>query len=817
MRIILNHTLRSIKAHIGQPIVIVLTVTVATMLFFASLSLKDLFYNFQLANLSRVAQGADVSIEGGLFSGDRLDEFISEKSSEVEYVDKYLTSAGIISGEGDNRESTAIVIEATDLNLFLARHKSSLHYYKGISQADYVYPEIWISRSLAEKLGCDVGGEAEIYVGFYGRNETFTVTYIFENEGFFANSTVHNVLTDLSSFGDKGLYTEAYIKLKESVDKEGFTDALSAHMDNAELEIGDAVDYDYIDRVVSDNENLLEIALIFVVALVIFILFGAYGVVAKNRASEMLVFKAAGASPLQLFLILITEVIFYGLAGGIAGTVCGRFGMEIVVQSVIPGFSDAVNYKVYYYVLSVLLGIVISLAGSGVPVVNLVRRSVKRQENTVKTVKKIRPVFLIIPLLCVCASVLGVIFAERMATLFTVCLVLSAVSAVILAAPYVMNGVSTLFGLSKGACKLASVSIKRNFEAVSLSCMLGAVLMFAFITVNIVGIIIDASQPPLTRFEADYTVQAVSVADMGAVNDMLNETPGIKSSVLIRYETFDVTFNDRDTDLTVYVAEKAEDFSCAFALTAKEKEFFDNEESAAVLSYDLANRLGKKVGDGVEFTLNGQKYDFKIVAVNEEKTADDRVIFVNEAGFDYPLDSSVIFVNADGNMPQKDLFAEVRGKLRENGCYILGFDEWAYATGVGVEGIADLLRILQVIVILVGIAGIANMTIAMTITRRREFGVYRAAGLDNGKYFRLMLAESAEISVCGAIIGLVPALAINTIIPSFAKLIDRYITAKFPWEIFVITGIAIVAYALIYCLIAAKNKMKNIGIDIRGI
>lgn len=819
MKIILNHTLRSIKAHIGQPIVIVLTVTVVTMLFFASLSLKDLFYNFQLANLSRVTQGADVAVEGGLFSGQRLDEFTSSRQEEVEYVDKYLTSAGIINGEGANgRESTAVIIEATDLNSFLTRHKSALRYYKGISEADYVHPEIWISRALADKLGCTVGSVTEIFVGFYGRNETFTVTYIFENEGFFANSTVHNILTDLSAFGDKGLYTEAYIKLKQNVDKDEFVGALSEYMDNAELKIDDAVDYEYIERVVSDNENLLEIALIFVVALVIFILFGAYGVVARNRASEMLVFKAVGAGPLRLFSVLMTEVILYGITGGALGTVCGRFGMEIVVQSVIPGFSDAVVYSVFNYVASVFLGIVISVAGSIVPVVNLVRRSVKRQNDAAKTVKKVRPVFILIPVCLICASAVGVAFAEKTTALFTICLTISAVLLVILAAPYVMNAASALFGVGKGVSRLASVSVKRNAEAVSLSCMLGAVLTFAFITVSIVGIIIDASKPSSARFDADYTVQAaVSGADMESVNELLNNTPGIGSSDLLRYEKFETVINGRETDLTVYAAEKAEDLACALDLSDSEKEVFDNEENAAVFSYDMLNRLGKKVGDEAEISLNGKSYKFRIIASDEEKTANDRVIFINAAGCDYPFASSVIFVNADGNMPQGDLYADVKDRLQAKGCYILGFGEWAYAASVGVDGIARLLRILQIIVIAVGFAGIANMTIAMTIKRRREFGIYRSAGLDEGKYFLLMLAESVEISVCGVILGTVLSLTVNSLIPSFAALIDRHITATFPWEIFAIAGITVAVYAVIYCAVAARYKMKKIGIERNGV
>ena len=67
MRIILNHTLRSIRAHIAQPIIITFTVAVVTILFFASLALSDLFYNFQLSNMTRITGETDVAIKGNFF------------------------------------------------------------------------------------------------------------------------------------------------------------------------------------------------------------------------------------------------------------------------------------------------------------------------------------------------------------------------------------------------------------------------------------------------------------------------------------------------------------------------------------------------------------------------------------------------------------------------------------------------------------------------------------------------------------------------------------------------------------------------------
>ena len=72
MKVIFNHTLRSIRASKGQLAVIILTVAVVTMLFFATLTVGDLFYNFQVAGFSRLSGDAEIAMDGAIFSGEKL-------------------------------------------------------------------------------------------------------------------------------------------------------------------------------------------------------------------------------------------------------------------------------------------------------------------------------------------------------------------------------------------------------------------------------------------------------------------------------------------------------------------------------------------------------------------------------------------------------------------------------------------------------------------------------------------------------------------------------------------------------------------------
>ena len=817
MRIILNHTLRSIRAHIAQPIIIMFTVAVVTILFFASLALSDLFYNFQLSNMTRITGETDVAIKGNFFSEEKLSDF--EKYNQIEYVDLYLSVPGVLhASEEKGEDSSVILIEATDLNTYLSRYKDKLDYYDGIKKGDNIsYPGIWVSRSFAEKYNFNIGSNVDIYLGIFQKHEIFTVTYIFEDTGFFANSTIYNVMADISDVGGKsGLYNECYIKLKNGVDRDEFMKELGIHMDNGDLEIEYAVDYEYINNLVEDNESLLRIVLAFIVALVVFILFGAYLIVAKNRASEMIVFKAAGAMPIQIFRILISEVILYGVVGSVIGVITGRFLMQIIVMNIIPSFPDAVVYTVENYIISICLGVFISFISALVPIIRLIRNSVRNLNSSgIKVVKKINPLWILLPLTTAITSVLLIAFIPSTSIYFTILLIVSVIAIAAFSSPYILEIVSRLFSRIGGAPSLASVSIKRNSESATLSGLIGGIIVFAFIAVSIVNIIIGANVPYKTRFHSDYVIETLTDnRSITTLKESLDDLFGVEDVCLLNYEEFEGTIAGKEKNYTVYSVESSDDLICCVDLTQKEKEDFDNIDNSAIFSYDMINRLNYEVGDVVKIKIGEKEYDLRIVAVDYTETNTDRVVYINEKACDYEFTDSLIFLNTDKNVPNSALYIDIRERAEQNNCYVIRCNDWAYATSVGLSGISDLLKILEIGIVLVGFIGIINMTVAMFLSRKREFEIYRSVGIDDVKYFQMISIESLIISISGSVIGLVFSFTMNLLMPGFASLIDRYINISyFPVSIPIIIGAVIWVYWLTYSIIGMRYRMKKIYIE----
>ena len=815
MKIILHHTFRSVKDNLGQLFVIVFTVTILTALFFATLSLRDVFYNLQLSMATRLPDQAQIEIKGDILSEYEIDDAIDALNG-VEYVDKYLELYALLKTKKDNDvEEKVVLIEATDLTHYYNYHSKSLFYKEGIGP-EFVstYPQVWLSYDFAKENELSVGSEIELYISLYGSYQKFVVTYLFQSQGVFANTSVNNVMTDLSAFGDRGLLTNVYVKMDDDSDVSDAIETLREYLPDRSIEIGSSVDYEYIESVVSGNQKLITVMLFFVLALVLFILLSSYLVIYQKRTQELSVFKAVGASFAQCIGILVFEGLLYGVTGAVLGTVLGRFAMQIVQIKVIPNFAGAIRFGFYHYILSMLLGTIVSLLCASVPAYLLVKRSVRAgaDKPPLGSIKRKIPLFIaFIVFLAVCVVI--VVFYPQ--TLVYVCFAMIADMAlsIYFGAPYLVALTSRLFSFGKGIVKLSSSSVRRNKNTASLSAIVGAVISFSFVAVSIVSMVIGAIKPYYDHFRCDYIVQTISEStDMIAVNNEISSTFGVEKSILLQNQEYETIADNKKIKYTLYALNDVSEVDyVATSLTKEESEAFATNDDMIILSYDLANRFGKKKGDEIELDLSGKTKTFIVAAIDQTITKDDRVCFIlNKEKNVYK--NSFILVISNKNVSGMDLYKDLSDKVQKYSCNIMYYKDWVQSTNVGITGIELLLRLLQILIGAVAFIGVVNITVSTLHDRKREYNIYFSTGLDGKKYFFLSLLEGIVFALSGGVIGLFFSLIINLLMPELGKLIDRYVAVSyFPPEIGPVVAVIMLVYVLTYVTVALRiRKNRNI-------
>lgn len=819
MKILLRHTLRSVKDNIGQLIVILLTVTVVSAMFFVTLTIGGLFTNLQTSLKSRLGGDTDISISGGVFSTAKLEDFSVAYADDIDYIDTYLQIPALFR-PSDGGESKVVLCEATELNNFSLRH-NNLPVYKSY-EFSYGYPEIWIGRSFAEENNIEVGDNVEIYMETYGEKRTLTVTYIFENVGYFANSVINNVLMDYSAVGNKGIVNLANIKLKDGADKGAVMEKLGAFFEGAT--VGDSVDYAEINRIVSSNQRLLNVALVFVTALMLFILFTSFLVIAKKRVNELNLFRAAGASPMQIIAAMLAEGLIYGFVGAVLGAALGRIGLGIAADAVIPNFPDAITFGFSDYAFSILFGTAVSGAGSVVPVMIAGKKTVRKgTSDTAGAVKKRSPIPFLISAAATAGFAIAVGVLKNSEAVLTVLLIASAAVFAFFAVPYVLKFISFLIGKIRAA-RVGSMGVKRNPVSQTLSGMTAFIMVFTFVTVSIVNVIIGAVTPFNARFNSDFVIESASKEDLTELKKEVERVYGVVSANIYFYDTFIYGTDTQNREYTVYGADNAAALkNISQGIDDETMERFDKELHPLIISYDLVKRFGISVGDKIKLTLSDEGefgktlYDeFTVIGVDYTTTADDRIMIIRNSSFridgkDYVPENQIIFVDTNKDVPNDYLYMDLRDRCESKFCYVLNFEDWAYATSVGIRGVGTLLRILQAIVGIVALIGVINLTIVSLLERKKEFNVFRAAGMDGKLYLNTVVSESFIIALSGAIVGTLLSAIVNLLMPSFAIIIDRLtVTRIFPWEIAVIAATSIAVYVLIYVFSAVFRRKRDV-------
>ncbi|NLL56655.1 MAG: ABC transporter permease [Clostridiales bacterium] len=824
MNILVRHTLRSIKRNSGQSVVIILTIILVTAMLFVALTIGDLFYNLNVALDSRLGSSTDITLTGDVFATSKLNEFIKKYDKDIEYVDTYLQIGALFKNQDAyDKTSKAVLVEATD-TLQLAKRYPEMLIVAQEYNYSYQHPAVWVGKSFMEENKLECGQVVEIYLDMYHSYQKMTITYVFENQGFFANSTVNNLIIDYSSVNAKGMLNLANIKLSNDANYRAISKALYEHMDNENLTVSPSVNYEKVARVVKNNQLLLNVSLVFIVALMLFILFTSYLVVTRNRVGEMAIFKSVGATSLQTALIMISEAILYGVIGASVGLIIGRIGMGLAVMYTIPQFISAVTFSFSDYVFSFLLGITISVLGAILPVINVSKESVRSlTASNVKIAKKGSLPALIISTVLLVVCVILLVTLTKYALAVTIALVVAVALWIILIIPYVIKAISWLFTHGAGSHRIAGFSIKRNSYSRTLSAMVGSIITFSFIVISIINIIIYAVTPYNARFESDFVIESIDGSDLSNVRETVSGIKGVKDAFLYYEVPCRWELGTQIVDYRVYTVDNIDAVEGISEKVSKQTlDLFNKELRPVIVSYDLMQRLNLEIGQEISITLGDKDYQkgtlggkFKIIGIDYAMTSTDRVMIIPESALTIDGEKvsakSMIFVNASQNVWKKDLYSHIRDKIETQYSYILEFDNWAYATSVGIKGIANLLMALQIIVSLVAMVGVINLTIVTRLSRKQEHHIYSAVGMDKKGYTITAVCEGFIIALTGGIIGFILSFIINRLMPSFAILIDRYVVFKLlPWYIPAMALASILMYTLVYLAIYIAKKTKYV-------
>ncbi len=831
MKAFLRHILRSADSEKGQVAVIIITIAIVTAMVFIAFSMFDVFFNINMEEYDRVANGADMLLgnnfdTGTTFSRARLERILNaEPDGEIESIMYFTKFPSILKTDTDSK---SVLVEATDLDEYLI--DNPIRYVEIFDEntpsPDIFYAEangyssVIVGEIFAEKAGIHAGDIVEVYLPTYEMYISLVVRAVALNEGIFGASTALNILVDFDAIGNQGQLSAVYINFTDEAYFEKYEALFETYFPAVGCSEGNS--YSEVMSIVQNNTLLLTIALIFLIATMMLILFTSYLIVSRNRMSEMIIFKSAGATPRQIALIMLMEVFAYALVGSSIGLLLGRVAMGVVASSLLPLAPHAITYPVWKFILAFIISVAVSLIATLVPIIQVSKKTVRELSSSgFKLNKPHSKVLLIVSSVVVIAICVAYIFLKGIALLVLSIALIIAISVWIYSAMYyvTMFAGSIIKKIFKGgAPHLAGTSVLRSSALKTVTTLIAVVIAFSFLITQVVGLVGDATVPSRSRFKNDYVVMPqgeLKPIDFSLIKGTMLNTYGIGGAGW--YNSADYYYVPEENDMTVY---GVNDYWMLEHMTSSldegTKERWAKAENPIVLNQNVVMMLDVKIGDEISLYPTSEDYKtethtFTLVGIDRSVTQWDMVGFCDYTHIYRMSKTASFFAEVDENADEYtfSLLRDNIEKIEGFNIFVLTYEEWAYAGQESFAGVGTLMTLLQILVWFVSFLGVVNISIVTFYDRRKEYRLYKLSGMSGNDYVKFSVSEGIVLALSGGILGFAAGYAVNMLVPSLGSIIMRYSGFNiFPLQLVLTFLIGISAFLILWTLIALVNRTR---------
>jgi putative ABC transport system permease protein len=507
----------------------------------------------------------------------------------------------------------------------------------------------------------------------------------------------------------------------------------------------------------------------------IFLIVNTFSMLVAQRARELALLRALGASRRQVSRSLLVEALVVGIIGSTIGFFLGLLlavGLQALLNASGAGLPDGGLVVTTTTVLwCYAVGIIVTLISawfparraSRVPPIAAMRETVTIPARSVRIRASIGAVLTVLGLLALVSGVssdsagsgAGLVGLGALLTLLGV-----AVVAPVLVRPLVAVIGWPVRRISPLAGRLAVDNAGRNrarTAGTASAIMIGLAVVSTF---TILGSSVAASVDESidTTIGADYIVQPTNFANGGfspEVSEALSAVPGVESVASFGFVPARVD-GDR-VDLISITPATADG---AVIVDFVEGNWSAVSPTTIAVDTDTAEREGLAIGDSVEVTFAQESRTLEVAATYESQGGTGVSGYVIDkqtaTAAGVPDSDFGLYVTlapgADVEQVRPALDAAVAPFPNVT---LQDQQELKQTTRDQINNLLSLIYALLFLSILIAILGIVNTLALSVIERTREIGLLRAVGMSRTQVKRMIRWESVIIAIIGAILGIV--------------------------------------------------------------
>ncbi len=536
------------------------------------------------------------------------------------------------------------------------------------------------------------------------------------------------------------------------------------------------------DVVAKDAATDIQTALSFIttfllvfagVALVVgsFLIVNTFSILVAQRARELALFRAIGASRGQVGRSVLLEAAIVGLIGSTVGLALG-FVLAVAIRALFGQFGldlsgAGLAFRPRTAVVAYAVGMIVTLVAAYLPArkagkvapVAAMGAEVSINEGSMTRRLAFGGVLAVPGLAAIAAGLASDSLPRPMwwigiglgAVLFATVL-----TSPIVGAP-VIRGLGALYRRAFGAVgQMAQENALRNPRrtAATASALMIGVALVAFMAVFGSSAKSSVKQEVDRTFAADYLISnAIGQGFSPAVADEVAGIPGVGTVSRLRWGPG--TVNGKDSWIAA-VDPATIDKVTTMELT--QGSVSDLRPGTVLLSVDRAKDLKVGVGDTLTVELSGSKLPVRVAGLFESNASNPAGTLLTLADFTtagMPAEDAMVYIDAAPGAGRPALRAALDKAV--DALPTVNVKDQADYAAEQMRSINQLLALIYALLglaVVIAILGIINTLALSVIERTREIGLLRAVGLSRRQVRTMLRLESIVIALLGAVLGI---------------------------------------------------------------
>ncbi|MBK3493943.1 FtsX-like permease family protein [Viridibacillus sp. YIM B01967] len=762
---------------------IVLSITVSTSLFFASMAISDTLGKIYEEKLKSSVGNGDIIIANGNKAATPF--FHTDKAEAYEGRTSYII--GELQGEAvyTTQDQKSVWVNLHGIDPSDMNRINPFKIDQGKESASLDDNEIILSSNTAEKYNLNIGDKFKLEVGgvkhnFVLSNTSYPIGIFADEARYFSAIIPKEKLGTIYHANDA--VNVIHVKLKNPDDKEFMLNKLSQAY--SEYSVREPIQQDDINNQISVMSTAFLVVMFVVSIMSIFIIYSSFKVVILERLPLIGTFRSIGATKNKANFMLISEIFLYGIIGGLIGTLLGigiLYGMSVITtpeylkdidNDIQISYLDVIASFVFASLLSLVSSIPSIIKLSKIPIKDIVLNTIA-SKPVKRTIRFVVGIILLIPVFVLPQFVTG-----QLAVVAVVISILLTGIALTLLIPsgseFFVLIFYPIYKLIFGNVGMLAVKNLRQNKN-----MLNTISLLAIGVASLI-FIISASNSVLRATTNLYTETAsfdiemsVAKADKKFVKRM-EDIDGVEDIYgTFRAMNIDVVGKGSIVAIDSVDKNKLNDF-WDFEFRTDGKKVLEKLDSGKniLLATQTKERLGVAEGDEISLEFPEGERTYKVLGDFPTLQFTGNYALISEKNLKKDIGTpyySNIYVKT--NKDPNQVVETLETKLKTSRPDIMTTKQLEENNVKSNDQIFTIIKGFALFSMLIGIIGVFNNLIVGIIERRKSIAMFRSIGMSKMQIVKMIFIESLTCGLIGGIIGSIGGYIFVWIIPYIFKAI----------------------------------------------